>query len=144
MLIQQAAKIRSSEITSKEAYMNRRRFLAGVAGFAGVASGASPFGAIAKSPLSTTEAQTPFKDVASYNNYYEFGTSKEEPAEYAKTLRTSPWTISVEGAVAKPRKFDLDDIRKMAPLEERIYRHRCVEAWSIVVPWIGYSLKRAD
>jgi sulfoxide reductase catalytic subunit YedY len=140
MLIQQAAKIRSSEITPREAYMNRRRFLAGVASLAGVARGASPLGPIAKSPLSTTEAQTPFKDVAGYNNYYEFGTSKEEPAEYAKTLRTSPWTISVEGAVARPRKFDLDEIRKMAPLEERIYRHRCVEAWSIVVPWIGYSL----
>jgi len=140
MLIQQAAKIRSSEITPRDAYMNRRRFLAGVAGLAGVASAASPFGPIAKSPLSTTEAQTPFKDVASYNNYYEFGTSKEEPSEYAKTLRTSPWGISVEGAVTKPRKYDLDEIRKLAPLEERIYRHRCVEAWSIVVPWIGYSL----
>src|SRR6266581_677492 len=124
--------------------MNRRRFLASVALFGGGmargASAASPFGAIAKSPLSTNETPTPYADVTSYNNYYEFGTSKEQPARYAKTLKTSPWTLSVEGAVDKPRKFDLDAVMKMAPMEERIYRHRCVEGWSIVVPWIGFSL----
>src|SRR6195256_3203434 len=139
MLIRQAPQIRSSEITPKDAYMNRRRFLAGMALAAGPGA-ASTFSGIPKSRLSTTEPPTPFKDVASYNNYYEFGTSKEQPAEYAKTLKTSPWSVSVEGAVDKPRKYDLDDLRKMAPLEERIYRHRCVEAWSIVVPWIGFPL----
>ena len=75
-----------------------------------------------------------------YNNFYEFGTGKNEPARNAQNFKTSPWTVSVEGDVAKPRKFALDEILKLAPLEERIYRHRCVEAWSIVVPWIGYSL----
>jgi methionine sulfoxide reductase catalytic subunit len=144
MLIRQAPEIRSSEITPKQAYLNRRRFLAGAAliggGLAVNARASSPFGAIAKSPFSTDEKANSFNDVASYNNYYEFGTQKDQPAEKAKTLKTSPWTVSVEGAVAKPRKFDLDEIMKIAPMEERIYRHRCVEAWSIVVPWIGFSL----
>jgi sulfoxide reductase catalytic subunit YedY len=143
MLIRQAPKIRSSEITPKGGYLNRRRFLADVALIgAGRAFGASPLGAIVKSPLSTDEKPTPYADVTSYNNYYEFGTSKEQPAQYAKTLKTSPWTVSIEGAVAKPRKFDLDAVMKMAPMEERTYRHRCVEGWSIVVPWIGFSLNR--
>jgi sulfoxide reductase catalytic subunit YedY len=95
---------------------------------------------VTKSPFSTTEAPTPLNYVTHYNNCYEFGTSKEQPAELARTLRTSPWSISVEGAVEKPKVFDMDMILKLAPLEERIYRHRCVEAWSIVVPWIGFPL----
>ena len=143
MLIRQVPKIRPSEITPRDAYLNRRRFLASVLLGGAMARGAraaSPFGAIAKSPLSTNEPPTPYADVTSYNNYYEFGTSKEQPARYAKTLKTSPWTVSVEGAVEKPRKLDLDAVMKMAPMEERIYRHRCVEGWSIVVPWIGFSL----
>jgi sulfoxide reductase catalytic subunit YedY len=77
--------------------------------------------------------------VTTYNNYYEFGTDKNQPAKNAQKFITSPWTISVEGECAKPRKFTMDEIVKLAPLEERIYRHRCVEGWSIVVPWIGYS-----
>jgi len=144
MLIRQAVEFRYSEVTPKDAYLNRRRFLAGMAllggGFAASARAATPFGAIVKSPFSTDEKPTPYADVTSYNNYYEFGTSKEQPARYAKTLKTSPWTVSIEGAVAKPRKLDLDAVMKMAPMEERIYRHRCVEGWSIVVPWIGFSL----
>jgi sulfoxide reductase catalytic subunit YedY len=144
MLIRQAPEFRYSEVTPKNAYLNRRRFLAGIAaiggGLAASARAATPFGAIVKSPFSTGETPTPYADVTSYNNYYEFGTSKEQPARYAKTLKTSPWTVSIEGAVAKPRKFDLDAVMKMAPIEERIYRHRCVEGWSIVVPWIGFSL----
>jgi sulfoxide reductase catalytic subunit YedY len=124
--------------------MSRRRFLGGAALMGGSlavgARAASPFGTIVKSPLSTNETPTPYADVTTYNNYYEFGTSKEQPAQYAKTLKPSPWTVSVEGAVAKPGKMDLDTVLKMAPMEERIYRHRCVEGWSIVVPWIGYSL----
>jgi sulfoxide reductase catalytic subunit YedY len=144
MLIRQAAKIRSSEITPKDVYLNRRRFLTGAAflagGLAPAAGAASSFGSLPKSPFSTDEKVTPMKDATSYNNYYEFGTSKEEPAQKAGTLKPSPWTVSIEGAVAKPRKYDIAEIMKMAPMEERIYRHRCVEAWSIVVPWIGFSL----
>jgi sulfoxide reductase catalytic subunit YedY len=95
---------------------------------------------ITKSPLSTTEKVTPYNDVTHYNNYYEFGTGKDQPASLAQKLKTSPWTVNVGGAVNKPQVFDIDAIMKMAPLEERIYRHRCVEAWSIVVPWIGFPL----
>ena len=85
------------------------------------------------------DARPPIERVTTYNNYYEFGTDKDDPAKNSKNFVTSPWTVSVEGEVAKPRKFTMDEIMKLAPLEERIYRHRCVEAWSIVVPWIGYS-----
>jgi sulfoxide reductase catalytic subunit YedY len=95
---------------------------------------------VIKGPFSTDEKQTPLNDVTHYNNYYEFGTAKEEPAQYAKNFVTSPWTVSVVGEVKKPRNFTMDEILKLAPLEERIYRHRCVEGWSIVVPWIGFSL----
>ena len=143
MLIRNAPSIRSSEITPKDVYMNRRRFLATatlIGGGLALNARAATYGGLARSPLSTNEKLTPYRDATNYNNYYEFGTSKEEPAQKAKTLKTSPWTVSVEGLVGKPRKFDLDSIMKIAPLEERIYRHRCVEAWSIVVPWIGFSL----
>jgi len=94
---------------------------------------------LAKSPFSTTEKQNTYEDVTHYNNFYEFGTDKSDPAKNSKNFNTSSWTVSVEGEVKKPRKFSMDDILKIAPLEERIYRHRCVEAWSIVVPWIGFS-----
>jgi sulfoxide reductase catalytic subunit YedY len=143
MLIQNAPDIRSSEITPKDVYMSRRRFLATatlIGGGLAVSARAATYSGLVKSPLSTNEKITSSRDATTYNNYYEFGTSKEEPAQKANTLKTSPWTVSVEGAVDKPRKFDLDAIMKIAPLEERIYRHRCVEAWSIVVPWIGFPL----
>jgi sulfoxide reductase catalytic subunit YedY len=156
MLIKKLADIPSSEITPKSAYLNRRRFL-GAATAAGVALVEGPrllnlisppttamastkLNGLIKSPFSTSEPETPFDDVTHYNNFYEFGTGKGDPARNAQNFKTSPWIVSVEGLVGKPRKFDLDDIMKMAPLEERIYRHRCVEGWSIVVPWIGYSL----
>jgi sulfoxide reductase catalytic subunit YedY len=157
MLIRKPAGIRYSEITPKSVYLNRRKFLAGVpaAFLAGcglastgqrvLAGGEVPAQGrklpnLAKSPFSTTEKETPYNDVTHYNNFYEFGTGKEQPADLAKNFKTYPWTVSVEGAVAKPRKYGIDEILKLAPLEERIYRHRCVEAWSIVVPWAGYSL----
>jgi methionine sulfoxide reductase catalytic subunit len=145
MLIRLAAAIRPSEITPKEVYLNRRRFLGAAAAGAGSlllpgGVAAAKFSGLAKSPFSTSEKQTPYASVTTYNNYYEFGTAKEQPAQNAKSFRTSPWTVSVEGLVNKPKKFDLDQILKLAPLEERIYRMRCVEAWSIVVPWVGYSL----
>lgn len=91
-------------------------------------------------PFSTEEKQTPFQDVTHYNNFYEFGTGKDQPAQFAQKLKTSPWTVSVEGECAKPQTFDIENLKKLAPQEERVYRHRCVERWSIVVPWIGYSL----
>src|SRR5690606_1931078 len=94
----------------------------------------------ATSPLSTAEPPTPYKDVTGYNNFYEFGTDKDDPARHAKSLRTRPWTVVVEGEVARPRMFGIDELLKLAPLEERIYRMRCVEGWSMVIPWIGFPL----
>ena len=142
MLIRKPADIRYSEVTPKSLYFNRRQFLAGVpAAFLGArAVAATKLNNLAKSPLSTSEKENTYEDVTHYNNFYEFGTQKDEPAKYAKNFKTAPWTVSVEGEVAKPRKYSLEEIMQVAPLEERIYRHRCVEAWSIVVPWIGYSL----
>ena len=165
MLIKKAADIPSSEITPKSLYLNRRKFLAGtaLAGAVAVAAGvglhemASPssvaqantkIDGIQKSPFSTTETITPYKDVTNYNNYYEFSTDKYEPAGLAKDFKTRPWTVTIDGHVKKKQVLDVDTIIKMAAPEERIYRHRCVEGWSIVVPWVGFSLseliKRAD
>ena len=157
MLIKKGASIPYSSVTPKSDYLNRRRFLqdtaAGTALLASRplwnaleprASAQSPTAkkltGLTKSPFSTTEKLNSYQDITHYNNYYEFGTGKDEPATLARKLKTTPWTVSVEGEVAKPKTFDIDAILKMAPLEERIYRHRCVEAWSIVVPWIGFSL----
>lgn len=131
-----------SLVTPKDAYLNRRRFLTGLGGIAlrsKLAAAAPALNAV-KSPLSTTEKLTPLQSITTYNNFYEFGTDKSDPAKNAKSLRTNPWSISLEGAVEKPTVLDLDAVFKLAPLEERIYRHRCVEAWSIVVPWIGFPL----
>lgn len=91
---------------------------------------------------SSKEELTPLKYVTSYNNFYEFGTDKANPAEYAHTLQTRPWTISIEGLVKKPMTLDIDALLKLAPMEERIYRMRCVEGWSMVIPWDGYSLSK--
>ncbi|MCC6860312.1 MAG: protein-methionine-sulfoxide reductase catalytic subunit MsrP [Bryobacterales bacterium] len=143
MLIRKPAGIRYSEITPPGVYWSRRRFLAVAPAsliLAGQAQAGAKLNGVIQSPFSTSEKQTPYKDVTSYNNFYEFGTGKEQPAELARNLKTVPWTISVEGAVAKPKVFDLDAVMKMAPLEERIYRLRCVEGWSMVVPWIGFPL----
>jgi sulfoxide reductase catalytic subunit YedY len=155
MLIRKPTDLSYSDVTPKSVYDNRRKFLramgiVGVSAAAGAAwwELASPgneahatnkLGIASKSPFSTTEKQTPYNDVTHYNNFYEFGTDKTDPAKNAQNFRVSPWTVSVEGEVKKPRKFSMDDILKIAPLEERIYRHRCVERWSIVVPWIGFS-----
>jgi sulfoxide reductase catalytic subunit YedY len=94
----------------------------------------------AKSPYSVDEPQTPYKDVTSYNNYYELGLDKSDPAENAGTLRPRPWTISVEGEVKSPQTIDIDTLLKWFPLEERVYRMRCVETWSMVIPWLGFPL----
>lgn len=156
MLIKKSGEICSSQITPKKVYLNRRKFLAGAA-LSGVAAAAGvrlrEFGTpsisvfasnkingIIKSSFSTTETVTPYQDVTHYNNYYEFSTEKDEPAELAKNFRTRPWKVKIDGNVAKKLDLDVDEIIKMAPPEERIYRHRCVEGWSIVVPWVGFSL----
>jgi len=132
--------IPASEITPRSVYWNRRRFLGALAGFASVRAALAAKLAAVKSPYSTTEKQTPSSDVTHYNNFYEFGTEKTQPADLAKNFRTVPWSVSVEGEVSNKQVYSLDDILKLAPLEERIYRHRCVEGWSIVVPWIGFPL----
>jgi sulfoxide reductase catalytic subunit YedY len=155
MLIRRKPELTYADVTPKEIYFNRRNFLKamGVAGAVAFTGGnllelASPsrnvyaganFPNLIKSPFSTTEKETPYQDVTHYNNFYEFGIDKDAPAKNAQRFRTSPWTVSVEGEVKTKRKFTMDEILKLAPLEERIYRHRCVEAWSIVVPWIGFS-----
>jgi sulfoxide reductase catalytic subunit YedY len=154
MLIKEPADIPSSEITDRKLYVNRRQFILGAAGAgAALAAGiavrelSSPPEAVAngklafsKSPFSTSEKPTPYKDITNYNNYYEFGTDKYSPAGEAKNLKTRPWTVKVEGEVKKPKLLDIDAILKLAPLEERIYRHRCVEGWSMVIPWVGFPL----
>jgi methionine sulfoxide reductase catalytic subunit len=154
MLIKSMSSIPYSEVTSKSVYINRRRFLASAAVGAAViatkpmmgwlepqtVAASTKFENPVKSPYSTAETQTPSRIVTTFNNYWEFGDQKEDPYKNAVKFRTSPWSISVEGEVAKPRTFTMDEILQLAPLEERIYRHRCVEGWSIVVPWIGYSL----
>ena len=151
MLIRKSPDVRYSEVTPKSLYLNRRKFLAGVPGAvlagnellspSGRASAATTKLQTVQSPLSTTgEKINPKEYVTGYNNYYEFGTGKDEPQQLARNFKTYPWIVTVEGECAKPRKFTIDEILKLAPLEERVYRHRCVEAWSIVVPWIGYSL----
>jgi sulfoxide reductase catalytic subunit YedY len=138
--------IPASEITPKHLFYARRKFMQ-TAGGASLAAllpqslwAAGGFGDLKKSPYSAAEELTPRKAITSYNNFYEFGTGKDDPAERADSLRTRPWTVSIEGEVHKPKVFDIDDILKMAPLEERIYRLRCVEAWSMVVPWVGFPL----
>jgi sulfoxide reductase catalytic subunit YedY len=155
MLIKRGEKIRLSEVTPQWLYVNRRQFLTGALG---VAAGAlvgralkevawparsvqaeSKLNITLKSPFSTNEQMTSFNDVTHYNNFYEFGVQKEDPAKNAQRFRTFPWSVKVGGLVEKPRTFSVEELQQLAPLEERIYRHRCVEAWSMVVPWIGYS-----
>jgi sulfoxide reductase catalytic subunit YedY len=160
MLIGKPPDIPSSAITPKDQYLNRRRFLRGA--FSGVAAaGAAALGAerlaevfeprigalagtrlqTVKSPLTTTgEELTSFQDITHYNNFYEFGVNKDDPAKNAGVLPTRPWTVRVEGKVKTPKTFDIEDLLKLRPLEDRVYRHRCVEAWSMVIPWVGYSL----
>jgi len=152
MLIRRPSDIVPSEITPAGMYRERRSFLrraALLAAGVGTAQLLRPAPALAaadrlpglrSSAFSTTEAKTPQRDVTTYNNFYEFGTDKDEPAENAHTLRTRPWTVSIEGEVKKARTIGIDELLKLAPLEERVYRLRCVEGWSMVVPWVGYSL----
>jgi sulfoxide reductase catalytic subunit YedY len=145
----------SSEITPREVYEERRKFIARMA--VGAAAGsalwemanreafaqnpaAQKLAAKANPAFSTAEPRTAFKDATGYNNFYEFGLDKGDPAENAHTLRPRPWTVSIEGEIKKPMRLDIDALTKLAPLEERVYRLRCVEGWSMVIPWVGYSL----
>jgi len=149
----------ASEITSRTVYEQRRRLLSLLAaGSGGLALAAwASREAVAQTPrpnklaalpgsrsavagAMTMEKATPYADVTSYNNYYEFGTDKSDPARSAGSLKTRPWTVAIEGEVKKPKVYDLDELLKLSPMEERVYRLRCVEGWSMVIPWVGYSL----
>ena len=155
MLIKRPDDIKSSEITDKELYLNRRQFIRtaslgaaglgsgllvpGLLGPMSEARGATKLTGVGKSAFSTDEPLTPLKDITSYNNFYEFGTGKSDPQRNSKDFKTRPWTVTVEGEVHKPKTFGIEELLKM-PLEERVYRMRCVEAWSMVIPWIGFEL----
>jgi sulfoxide reductase catalytic subunit YedY len=158
MLIGKPADIPASEITPRDFYLRRREFLRqatalGLAGSlfptgSGLAQTAAPVteqGKLAKlpgrpSPLSITEKRTPYKDVVTYNNYYEFGTDKSEPAQNAHKLKTRPWSVIIDGEARNKKPIDVEELLKLAPMEERIYRMRCVEGWSMVIPWVGYPM----
>ncbi len=152
MLIRKPADIRPSEITSKENYLNRRKFmqsaaLAGSSILAVDALGAmlpqergTKFAGVVKSEYSTDEAPNSYDDITTYNNYYEFGVRKDDPVRNAQEFKTRPWSIEVSGKAEKTGTFNLEDFIKPYTLEERIYRMRCVEAWSMVIPWVGIPL----
>jgi sulfoxide reductase catalytic subunit YedY len=160
MLIGKPSGIPPSDITSREhynQYFNRRRFLSsGAVALGGAALGVERLAEVfsprtaalagtrletVKSPLTTTGEQlTSLEDLTHYNNFYEFGVDKDQPAKNAGVLPTRPWTVRVDGKVKQPRTFDIDALLKLRPLEDRVYRHRCVERWSMVIPWVGYSL----
>lgn len=146
----------SSEITPREVFDSRRSFIRQLAvgsiaaggslemasrdAFAAQSATAKKLVAARNAAYAITEKNTPYKDATTYNNYYEFGTDKSEPARNASDLKTRPWQIAISGEVNKPMTLDIDGLLKLAPLEERVYRLRCVEGWSMVIPWIGYSL----
>ncbi len=158
MFIKKPDAIKSSEITDKQLYLSRRDFMSmsalslgamatGISASAlllgsqdAYASTATKLTGLRKSPFSTADTLTPYKDVTTYNNFYEFGTDKYSPAKLAGTLNTRPWTLTVEGEVKHKKTYDIDALLKLAPLEERIYRMRCVEGWSMVIPWVGFPL----
>ncbi len=145
MLIRKASGIRSSEITPKSIYLKRRDFMAG--GAAMISLGAAGTASAAKleavsSAFSTDEAVTPKEAATTYNNFYEFGTNKDDPARRSGNFTTTPWTVKIDGLVDKPADYALEDLMSPHQLEERIYRLRCVEGWSMVIPWVGISLSK--
>ena len=161
MLIKKAADLRESDVTPRELFLKRREFLTVAGSAAVVVAGAAvapvvtgtPTAAaqnpaaqklanLKKSPFSTDEKLNSYKDITTYNNFYEFGLDKADPGKYAHSLRPRPWSVVVEGQCAKPGTYNIEDIMKWAPIEERIYRLRCVEAWSMVIPWVGLSAER--
>ena len=150
MLIHHTPRFRSSEITPERLYLDRRTFLAGVGALVlgaaeAEAAPAVPQGAPLKAArndaFSLKEAPTKLESATTYNNFYEFGVNKDDPARLAGTLKPRPWTLKVDGLVAKPKTFDVDELLRAFPLEERVYSLRCVEAWSMVIPWIGFPLQ---
>ena len=157
MLIKRAADIRSSEITDKKLYLNRREFIgataattaavaAGVLGREALVEAATPaphgrkLDNVQKSKFSVDEKPNKWEEITTYNNYYEFGTDKDSPSMLARNFKSEPWTIAIDGECNKKGNMPLEDILKGQALEERIYRHRCVEAWSMVIPWVGFPL----
>jgi sulfoxide reductase catalytic subunit YedY len=153
MTLRDALRIRASEVTDETVYRERRRLLAAFAALPALSLAACaeaeppppppsdpPSPARMRDGFSADETLTRFDDVSTYNNFYEFGTGKQDPSRAAKTLRTSPWTIDVEGECARPGTIDLDDLLRGLTPEERIYRLRCVEGWSMVIPWLGVPL----
>ncbi len=157
MLIKRAADIRSSEITDKKLYFNRREFIRATTGTAAaVATGMigaeaflqaatpAPHGRklenVKKSAFSTDERANKWEEITTYNNYYEFGTDKDSPSMMARNFKPEPWTVAVDGECNKKAAWHLEDVLKGQALEERIYRHRCVEAWSMIIPWVGFPL----
>jgi len=156
MLIKRATDIPSSEITDKKVYLDRRAFIRGAAGTAAAAAVGvlasrtveaqqpAPHGRLLEnvkpSPFSTTETKNTWQQITTYNNFLEFGPDKDSAAKYARALRPAPWSVAVEGECSKPAVWNLEDILKGQTLEERVYRHRCVEAWSMVIPWVGFPL----
>ena len=151
LLIKRPSDIKPSEITPRETWLSRREFMRGAA-FAGIAGGvlaAVPAraagrrfapGEVGRSSHSTGEELTPYEDITSYNNFYEFGTDKSDPMEYSGAFKPEPWSVAVTGECGKPGDYALEDLVKPNKLEERIYRLRCVEAWSMVIPWVGFPL----
>ena len=154
MRIRRSADIAASEITDPQLYRERRAFLAGTAGLIGAAllsetaDAATAFPNLRKSSFNTTEPLSSRADITTYNNFYEFGTDKSDPARNAHTLVTRPWTVQIDGEVKRAQTVDVDTLLRWSPPEERIYRMRCVEAWSMVIPWVGLPLaaiiKRAE
>ena len=148
MLIKRAPMFKASEITDPKLYFNRREFMVGAAALAllptAAAANATPAGqplkATRNAAFSITESATKFESATTYNNFYEFGVNKEDPARLAHTLKPRPWTVQVDGHVARPKTYDVDELLRLSPLEERVYALRCVEGWSMVIPWIGFSL----
>jgi sulfoxide reductase catalytic subunit YedY len=148
MLIRRAPRFAASEITDPTLYLSRRELIAGAAAALALSPGPGVAAAPALATLAATrnpafslsEAQTKFEAATTYNNFYEFGVNKDDPSRLGHTLRPRPWTVQVEGFVGKPKTFDIDELIRLFPLEERVYSLRCVEAWSMVIPWIGFPL----
>ncbi|MBI1283239.1 MAG: protein-methionine-sulfoxide reductase catalytic subunit MsrP [Thiobacillus sp.] len=148
MLIRKPGDILPSDITPPEIYRERRRFMQGMGVLAaGAVLGATrdaragaKLAGVRASAYKLDEERTSFKDATTYNNFYEFGTGKADPAASAGSLKTRPWTVTVEGEVGRPRTYDIEELLKLAPLEERVYRLRCVEGWSMVIPWVGFPM----
>lgn len=151
MLIRRPPDVPSAAITPEAQYLHRREFLAsalattsGALATTAFAAGAEaqpkPLTVAIKSPLSTDEAPSRLRDITNYNNFIEFGTRKTNPAYFANAMTIDPWSVAIDGLVAKPTRIDLDSLIKSVALEERVYRLRCVEAWSMVIPWIGFPL----